>query len=203
MAAPPLKVIQMKLKVRRTMTVIDSREIDEAGMPAATPLVKVAVAAVVENPFAGRYVEDLQPAIEASVDIGELLGRMAVKALGPHQAESYGKAGIVGIHGQQEHANALLTTAFAAPVRDAIGGGRAWISSMTKVGPAGTPIDVPMNHKHAIYVRSHYDGMSLTFHASPAPDEIVLIFCFANRGRLNARVGGLRAADVKGEDGLV
>ena len=193
----------MKLKIRRTVTVVDSRDVDEAGMPAVPPLVKVAVAAVVENPFAGRYVEDLEPATKASVEIGELLGRMAVKALGPYQAESYGKAGIVGINGQQEHANALLTTAFAAPVRDAIGGGRAWISSMTKVGPAGMPIDVPMNHKHAIYVRSHYDGMSLTFHDSPAPDEIVLIFCFANRGRLNARVGGLRAADVKGDDGLV
>jgi len=193
----------MKLKIRRTMTVIDSREIDEAGAPADPPLVKLAVAVVVENPFAGRYVEDLDPAIKASVEIGELLGRMAVKALGPHQAESYGKAGIVGTNGQQEHANALLTTAFAAPVRDAIGGGRAWISSMTKVATAGTPIDVPMNHKHAIYVRSHYDGMSLTFHDAPAPDEIVLIFCFANRGRLNARVGGLRAEDVKGDDGLV
>jgi len=193
----------MKLKVRRTMTVVDTREIDDAGEAARPPLVKVAVAAVIENPFAGRYVADLKPYIEGSVELGELLGQMALKALGPYQAESYGKAGIVGINGEQEHANALLTTEFAEPVRRAIGGAKAWISSMTKVAAPGTPIDVPMNHKDAIYVRSHYDGMSLTFHDSPAPGEIVLIMCMANRGRLNARVGGLKAADVKGVDGLV
>lgn len=193
----------MKLKVRRTMTVVDSRAIDETGNAAQPPLVKVAVAAVVENPFAGRYVADLRPYVEASVELGELLGQMAAKALGAHKAQSYGKAGIVGVNGEQEHANALLTSDFAEPIRRAIGGGKAWVSSMTKVAAPGMPIDVPMNHKDAIYVRSHYDGMSLTFHDTPAPNEIVLIFCLANRGRLNARVGGLRAEDVKGEDGLV
>lgn len=193
----------MQIKVRRTMTMVDTREIDDAGEIARPPLVKVAVAAVVENPFAGRYVADLKPYIEGSVALGELLGRMAVQALGPHKAQSYGKAGIVGINGEQEHANALLTSDFAEPIRRAIGGGKAWVSSMTKVAAPGTPIDVPMNHKDAIYVRSHYDGMSLTFHDTPAPNEIVLIFCLANRGRLNARVGGLKAEDVKGTDGLV
>ena len=193
----------MQLRIRRTMTVTDTREIDDAGNPAQPQLVKVAVAVVVENPFAGRFVEDLQPYVAASVEIGGLMGEMAVKAMGPHKVQSYGKAGIVGINGEQEHANALLTSDFAEPIRRAIGGGRAWVSSMTKVAGPGTPIDVPMNHKDAIYVRSHYDGMSLTFHDTPAPNEIVLIFCLASRGRLNARVGGLRAADVKGEDGLV
>jgi hypothetical protein len=192
----------MKLKIHRTMTVVESREIDEAGAPADRPLVKAAVAVVVENPFAGRYVEDLKPLIEASVPIGEMMGQMIVKAMGPHKVESYGKAGLVGINGQQEHANALLTSDFAAPIRKAIGGGVAWVSSMTKVTGAGVPIDVPMNHKDAIYVRSHYDGMSLTFHETPAPNEIVLIFCVASRGRLNARVGGLAAKDAKGVDGL-
>jgi len=99
-------------------------------------------------------------------------------------------------------ADALLTSDFAAPIRKAIGGGVAWVSSMTKVTGAGVPIDVPMNHKDALYVRSHYDGMSLTFHETPAPNEIVLIFCVASRGRLNARVGGLKAEDAKGVDGL-
>jgi hypothetical protein len=192
----------MKLKIHRTMTVVESREIDEAGAPADRPLVKAAVAVVVENPFAGRYVEDLKPLIEASVPIGEMMGQMIVKAMGEHKVESYGKAGLVGINGQQEHANALLTSDFAAPIRKAIGGGVAWVSSMTKVTGAGVPIDVPMNHKDAIYVRSHYDGMSLTFHETPAPNEIVLIFCVASRGRLNARVGGLKAEDAKGVDGL-
>lgn len=193
----------MQLKIRRTMTVTDSREIDDAGERANPPLLRVAVAVVVENPYAGRYEANLKPMIEASVEIGALMGEMAVKAMGPDKVQSYGKAGIVGVNGEQEHANALLTTEFANPLRRAIGGGKGWISSMTKVAPPGTPIDVPMNHKDAIYVRSHYDGMTLTFHDSPRPDEILLIMCLANRGRLNARVGGLAAADVKGEDGLV
>jgi len=193
----------MKLRIRRTMTVTDSREIDDAGKEAASPLVKVAVAVVVENPFAGRYVADLQPYVAASVGIGELMGKLAVKAMGQHKVQSYGKAGIVGVNGEQEHASALLTGDFAEPIRRGMCGGRGWVSWMMKVAGPGMPIDVPMNHKDAIYVRSHYDGMSLTFHDTPAPNEIVLIFCLASRGRLNARVGGLRAEDVKGEDGLV
>lgn len=88
-------------------------------------------------------------------------------------------------------ANALLTTAFANPFREAIGGGGAWISSMTKVSAPGTPIDIPMNHKHDVYVRSHYDGMSLMLPGAPLPDEIAVIFCVASRGRINARVGGM------------
>lgn len=193
----------MKLQIKRTSTVVETQLVDHKGEPAHPPLVKAAVIVVVNNPFAGRYVEDLSPYIKASVEIGELMGAMAVRAMAGHEVESYGKAGLVGINGQQEHVNALLTSDFAEPIRQAIGGAKAWISSMTKVATPGTPIDVPMNHKNAIYVRSHYDGMTLTLHESPAPDEIALIFCLASRGRLNARVGGLAAADVKGEDGLV
>ena len=193
----------MEPRIKRTMTVVEQRRVDIQGRDATPWLVKVAVIAVVNNPFAGRYVEDLQPYVRASVGIGEQMGAMAVAAMGGHPVESYGKAGIVGIHGEQEHANALLTSDFAEPIRRAIGGGKAWVSSMTKVAAPGVPIDVPMNHKDAIYVRSHYDGMTLTLHESPAPDEIALIFCLASRGRLNARVGGLRAVDVKGVDGLV
>ena len=193
----------MELKIKRTMTVVEQRRVDHQGQDASPWLVKVAIVAVVDNPFAGRYVEDLQPYVRASVAIGAEMGAMAVAAMGDHPVASYGKAGIVGIHGEQEHAAALLTSDFAAPIREAIGGGKAWVSSMVKVAVPGIPIDVPMNHKDAIYVRSHYDGMSLTLHESPAPDEIALIFCLASRGRLNARVGGLRAEDVKGEDGLV
>lgn len=193
----------MKLKVKRTMTVVDSREIDHNGMAAQPPLVKVAAIAVIENPYAGRFVDDLSPYIEASVELGELLAQMALKALGPHSPQSYGKAGLVGINGEQEHVNALLTSTFFEPIRRAMGGGKAWVSSMTKVAVPGTLIDVPMNHKDAIYVRSHYDGMSLTLNDSPGPNEIALILCMANRGRLNARVGGLRAEDAKCEDGLV
>ena len=170
--------------------------------PADPPLRKVAAVAVVANPYAGRFVPDLGEMIAASAGLGSELAAVAVKAMSPYRAESYGKAGIAGLAGEQEHANALLTTTFANPLRDAIGGGKAWISSFTKRGAPGTTIDVPLAHKDALYVRSHYDGMTITLHDAPMPDEIAVIVCLANRGRLDARVGGLKAAEIKGTDGL-
>ena len=192
----------MKLKIRRTYTFIEDRSV-EAGKAASIPLRKVAAVAVIENPYAGRYVKDLNPMIKASAALGSELAAMAAAALAPYKAQSLGKGAIVGIAGEQEHANALLTTEFAEPLRQALGGGKAWISSMTKVAAAGTMIDIPMNCKDALYVRSHYDGMTLVLPDAPMPDEIALILCLANRGRLNARVGGLRYDQLKGENGLV
>jgi hypothetical protein len=192
----------MQLEVRRTYTIVDTR-FAESGKPADPPLRKVAAIAIVANPYAGRYMDDLKPMIEASVALGEQLAQAAVAALAPYSAQSYGKAGIAGLAGEQEHANALLTTAFAEPLRKALGGGKAWISSYSKCAPPGTTIDVPLASKDALFVRSHYDGMSIHLPDSPMPDEIAVIFCVANRGRINARVGGLKLADVKGEDGLV
>ncbi len=192
----------MKLKIKRSYTIIENKGI-EAGKAAAVPLRKVAAVVVIDNPYAGRYVKDLSPMIKASAALGRELAAMAAKALAPYKAQSLGKAALVGISGEQEHANALLTTTFAEPLRDALGGGKAWISSMTKVAMAGTPIDVPMNCKDALYVRSHYDGMTLVLPDAPMPDEIAVILCLANRGRLNARVGGLAYDKLKGENGLV
>ena len=166
------------------------------------PLRKVAGIIVVENPFAGRRVEDLSPLIAASEALGYQLGEMVTGALAPFKAQSYGKAGIVGLAGEQEHANAVLTTTFANPLREAIGGGKAWISSFTKRGAPGTPIDVPLACKDALYVRSHYDGVTVVLPDAPQPDEIAVIFCVANRGRIGARVGGLAYDQVKGDDGL-
>jgi|SRR6185437_1010988 len=180
----------MELKIRRKYIVTEERN-DEAGRRPDHPLRRIAVIAVVENPYAGRYVEDLKSIIDGSVALGKEMASMAMSAFGRHEVQSYGKGGIVGTAGEQEHANAMLTTAFADPFRDAIGGGNAWISSFTKVGPPGTLIDIPMNHKDDVYVRSHYDGMSIAIPGTPQPDEIALFFCLANRGRLNARVGGL------------
>ena len=174
----------------------------EAGRTSDTPLRKVAAVAVIENPYAGRYVEDLKPLIDASADLGRELARLAVRAMEPYSAESYGKGGIVGIWGEQEHANAVLTTTFADPLRRAIGGGAAWISSFTKRAAPGTPIDVPLAYKDALYVRSHYDGMTIMLADAPQPDEIAVVVCLANRGRLNARVGGLEKSRAKGLDGL-
>ena len=180
----------MNIKIRRTFVMVEERR-EEAGRVAEAPLRRVAAIAVVENPYAGRYVDDLKPMIEASAAVGLELGQIGLRAFGNFEVQSYGKGGIVGLDGEQEHANALLTTTFANPIRDAIGGGDAWISSFTKKAAPGTPIDVPMNHKEDVYVRSHYDGMSVMVPDAPMPDEIVLIVCLANRGRLNARVGGL------------
>ena len=197
----PGTVFDMQLKIRRFYTFIE-HTLGEPGRDSEIPLRKIAVVAVVENPYAGQYVEDLQPLTDASVSLGAELSKLAVQALAPYEAQSYGKAGIVGVNGEQEHANALLTTAFANPLRDAVGGGKAWISSFTKRAAPGATIDIPLACKDALYVRSHYDGMTITLHDAPQPDEVAVIVSLANRGRLNARVGGIKFGDVKGQDGL-
>ena len=185
----------MQLRIRREFTVVEDR-FEEFGQVGARPLRKVAVIAVVENPMAGRYEADLSAMIEASVALGEHMAQRAVAAIPPQDIQSYGKGGIVGTLGEQEHANALLTTAFAVPFRNAMGGAKAWISSMTKVAAPGTPIDIPMNHKDEVYVRSHYDGMTLMLPDAPMPDEVAVIFCLSSGPRLNARVGGMTHDEV-------
>ncbi len=185
----------VNIKVRRTYTITEERH-EEAGRSAAHPLRRVAAIAIVENPYAGRYVEDLKPMIDGSIALGRSMGQVALTAFGQHEIQSYGKGGIVGVAGEQEHANALLTSVFANPIREAIGGGDAWISSFTKKGGPGTLIDSPRNHKDDIWVRSHYDGMSVAVPDAPMPDEIAIIFCLASGGRLNARVGGLTHDEV-------
>ena len=189
----------MKLRTRKWFTFVEHQLDREQGVP----LRKVAVVAVVDNPYAGKQIEDLGPMIAASEELGRDMGKLLVETLGPYEVQSYGKAGIAGLAGEQEHANALLTTTFANPLRDIVGGGKAWISSFTKRGAPGVPIDIPLACKDALYVRSHYDGMTVLLPDAPSADEIAVIFCVANRGRIGARVGGLKFDDVKGQDGLV
>ena len=192
----------MKLEIRRSIMVVDTRHV-EAGLRHETPLRRIAAIAIVGNPYAGRFEEDLSEAIEASAHIGRVLAKLAIDLMGSYKTESYGKGGVVGLGGELEHANAMLTTTFAAPLRDAVGGAEAWIPSFTKLAAPGSQIDIPLAHKDALYVRSHYDGMTITLPPdAPASDEVALIICLANRGRLNARVGGLAAKDVVGKDGL-
>lgn len=186
----------MELKVRRVFTMVEERRI-ESGRVADVPLRKVATVAILENPYAGRYVENLSSLIKASPVLGAQMAAPALSAMAPYDVQSYGKGGLVGTGGEQEHANALLTTVFANPFREAIGRGDAWISSMTKVAGPGTMIDIPMNSIDDVYVRSHYDGMSLVLPDAPMPDEIAVIFCLANRGRINARVGGMTYAEAR------
>ncbi len=122
--------------------------------------------------------------------------------MGEYKVESYGKGAVIGIDGEQEHGVAMLTTVFGNIMREAVGGGKAWVSSMTKRASAGETIDIPLAYKDALYVRSHYDGITIKLPDAPLPDEIAVICAMANRGRLNARVGGIKVSEVKGEDGL-
>jgi hypothetical protein len=176
---------------------------NESGQAAdGAPVRKLAVVCVLANPYAGRFSQDLSQLVGPSPALGKEVGRRLKQLAGNDTIASYGKACIVGVEGEYEHGNALLTSAFADPVRDAVGGGKAWISSTGKRGGPGTTIDVPLAHKDALYVRSHYDTMSITLHDAPMPREIAVIFCAATRGRLHARLGGLSAANVVGTDGL-
>jgi hypothetical protein len=193
----------MGYRIRKWLTFAEETLANETGQPADGALLrKVAVAAVLDNPYAGRFSQPLNALVDDSPALGKEFGKRLAAALGADRAQSYGKACIVGMEGEYEHGNALLTTAFADPVRDALGGGKAWISSSGKRGAAGTTIDIPLAHKDALYVRSHYDTLTLTFADAPGPREIVVIFAVATRGRLHARLGGLKAADIKGQDGL-
>ncbi len=162
------------------------------------PLRKVAAGAVIKNPFAGRYVEDLSELYETGAELGALLGSAAVAQL-KSEPQSYGKAAIVGMNGELEHAAALLHPALGAPLRVAVGGGKAIIPSAKKMGGPGTTIDVPLHHKDAMYVRSHFDAMTFNIDDAPAPDEIVVIVAVSDGGRPQARVGGLQLSDIKGE----
>jgi hypothetical protein len=189
------------IRIKRVLTFLDETRVAD-GRDTVPPLRKAAAVAIIDNPFAGRFVQDLAPLTRASEAIGREICAVAVRLLAPDQAVSYGKAVVVGTNGEQEHGNAMLTTVFGNVMREAVGGGKAWISSMTKRAAAGATIDVPLAHKDALYVRSHYDGMTLTLHDAPQPNEIAIIAVYATRGRPNQRVGGLSAAEIKGQDGL-
>ncbi|OLO25295.1 peptide synthetase [Alkalihalophilus pseudofirmus] len=190
------------MKIRKYYTVVEE-SFHEMGREDGQPLRKVGSIVIVENPYAGQYQEDLSLLVEKSKQIGHFVTSKAVEAMGEYQAESYGKAAVVGINGEQEHGVAMLTTVFGNILRESVGGGKAWVSSMTKRASAGTTIDVPLAFKDALYVRSHYDGMSLTLPDAPLPNEIAVIAVLANRGRINARVGGIKASEAKKIDGLV
>ena len=187
--------------VRRVLT-FRSEEREREGRVADVPLVKAAIAVVLNNPFAGRYVEDLSEAQDYSVGLGTMVGGLAAEALG-EPVLSYGKAAMAGLGGTQEHAVMYITTPFGDALRAAIGGGKAWIPSATCVASAGSALTVPLAHKDALYVRDHYDAM--TIHAptdAPRPDEVLVAVAVANRGRLDARLGGIPADEVQGQDGL-
>ncbi len=190
------------MKIRKILTQVEEMR-SEAGIEADVPYRKVAVVAVVKNPFAGKaFQADLSSLTDASEAIGREMADAAVNAMAPFSASSYGKGGVVGIAGEQEHVNAMLTTVFGNVMREAVGGGVAWVSSFTKRGAAGGTIEIPLAHKDALYVRSHYDGMTVNLPDAPLPDEIALICVYSSGARLNARVGGISAEKIDGTNGL-
>jgi len=187
-------------EIRRIITQISEDRI-VGGQIGDPPLRKVVVAAVFANPFLGDYVEDLSAAVEYSPALGTFLGGLAVEALG-EPAVSYGKGGIAGTSGAQEHVISFITTPFGNALRAAVGGGAAWISSATLVGGSGTVLTLPLAHKDALYVRDNYDAVALSPADAPHPGELLVAVAVANRGRIGARLGGLAAANIIGKDGL-
>ncbi len=193
----------MRADIRKIVVVMDEVH-REMGRAIAPPTRRAAAAAVIANPFAGTYVEDLSDLIEIGAEMGDLLGRKCVAALGiaPAQAESYGKAAMVGENGELEHAAALLHPKLGAPLRAAVEKGAALVPSSKKRGGPGQPLDIPLGHKDAAYVRSHFDGMEVRINDAPRANEILIAVAVTDSGRPLPRVGGLTVDEIKGEDGL-
>ncbi|MBN9887583.1 amino acid synthesis family protein [Salipiger abyssi] len=191
------------MKLRKIITQVEETR-SEMGRAVTPPARRALAAAVIENPFAGRYEDDLSELIETGAALGDLLGREALAALGcgAQAVEGYGKAALVGELGELEHAAALLHPRLGAPLRAVIGGGKALVPSSKAIGRAGEFLDIPLGHKDAAYVRSHFDGMRLRIADAPRPREIVVAVTLQQTGRPLSRVGGLQHDEVTGEDGL-
>ena len=193
----------MLAKIRKLIVQIDETRI-EMGQAVTPPTRRALAMAVIENPYAGGYSENLDELIAIGEELGGLLGDKCVQALGiaPDQMQSYGKAAIVGEAGELEHAAAILHPKLGAPLRRAVGHGAALVPSAKKRGGLGTAIDVPLGHKDAAFVRSHFDAMEARVADAPRANEIVVAVVVTDSGRPLARIGGLQLADIKGEDGL-
>jgi len=193
----------MSANIRKIVTIVEET-LSEGGRAVAPPTRRAAVLAVIENPFAGTGADDLTDLMNVGEELGALLTRKAVDALGGDAAiiESYGKAAAVGEDGELEHAAAILHPKLGAPARKAIGGGAALIPSSKKRCGPGAPLDIPLGHKDAAFVRSHFDGMEVRVSDAPRAKEIVVAVALTDSGRPHPRVGGLKKEDIKGEDGL-
>ncbi len=193
----------MNASIRKIVTIVDETQI-EGGRAVTPPTRRAAAIAVIENPFAGQYVENLDPLIAIGEELGGLLAERAVAALGipGDKVESYGKAACVGAEGELEHAAAILHPKLGAPFRKVLGKGAALIPSSKKRGGPGSPLDIPLGHKDAAFVRSHFDGMEVRVNDAPRDNEIVVAVAVTDSGRPHPRVGGLQKGEIKGEDGL-
>lgn len=193
----------MIARIRKLVTFTESveREFDQ---PVSPPAVRVCSAAIIENPYAGRYVAELDDLITIGAEMGELLARrcLEVSGLSADAIQSFGKAAMVGENGEPEHAAAVLHPALGAPLRGVLGGGKALVPSSKKMGGPGDVLDVPLGHKDAAYVRSHFDGMPVRLSDGPRANEILVAVALAPTGRPLPRVGGLKHEEITGADGL-
>ena len=192
-----------RAKIRKLIVQVDETRV-EMGQVIDPPTRRAVAMAVIANPYAGRFSENLDELIAIGEELGGLLGERCVKALGiePAQAQSYGKAAIVGEGGELEHAAAILHPALGAPLRKAVQQGAALVPSAKKMGGLGAAIDVPLGHKDAAYVRSHFDAVEVRVSDAPRAGEIVVAVAVTASGRPLPRIGGLKVGEIKGEDGL-
>ena len=193
----------MTLNIRKTAVWVEET-LTEMGKSIDPPTRKAVAVAVIANPFADQYVEDLTPLMDIGAELGAMLGDRCVTALGiaPEAAESYGKAAMVGENGELEHAAAILHPKLGAPLRKAVEKGAALVPSSKKMGGPGQDLDVPLGHKDAAYVRSHFDGVEVRMNDAPRRNEILVAVAVTDSGRPLPRVGGLKHVDAEGKDGL-
>jgi hypothetical protein len=193
----------MKAKIRKLVTIVDEIQ-REMGRDVQPPTRRAVALAVIENPFAGRYQDDLSELMVIGEELGGFLTEKCVAALGIEggKAESFGKAAIVGEKGELEHAAAILHPKMGTPVRKVLVKGPALIPSAKKMGGPGTAIDVPLGHKDAAFVRSHFDAIEARVPDAPRAGEIVVAIAVTDSGRPLPRIGGLQKHEIKGEDGL-
>lgn len=193
----------MSTKIRKLVVQVDETR-TEMGQAVNPPARRAVAMAVIDNPYAGRYSSSLDELIAIGEELGALLGDKCVSALGiaPGQAHSYGKAAIVGEAGELEHAAAILHPKLGAPLRKAVEKGAALVPSSKKRGGMGTAIDVPLGHKDAAFVRSHFDAIEARVSDAPRAHEIVVAVAVTDSGRPLPRIGGLQVHEIKGEDGL-
>ena len=193
----------MSAEIRKIATWVEETH-REIGQQISPPTRKAVAVAVIKNPFVSSYTEDLTPLMDIGAELGGLLGDKCVAALGitPAQAESYGKAAMVGEGGELEHAAAILHPKLGAPLRVAVEKGAALVPSSKKIGGPGQVLDVPLGHKDAAYVRSHFDGIEVRLNDAPRAGEILVAVAVTDSGRPLPRVGGLTHAEAEGKDGL-
>ena len=191
-----------EVEIRKIVTMVEE-VFHEGGPRANTPHRRASIMAVIRNPYAGAYVEDIQPFMEDLKPLGLDMATRLIAALGgdPKVVEGYGKGAIIGTGGEIEH-GALWHAPGGYAMREALGGAKAIVPSTKKVGTAGARLDVPVTHVDASYVRSHFDSIEVGLNDAPRAQEMAVILVMTTGARVHDRAGGLAAKDIKGEDGL-